>query len=202
MKNLLLAILFIQSFTLLGQDTLSLSFSDKFEQYKSAYIADRSNEDGPISPEEAKNINFFEANPAYVVMAKVEMLDQKDTLTMPTVNGKLKKYIKFAYLHFELNGQKSKLLVFRSVRLMKNPLYKNALFLPFYDYSNGITTYGGGRYMDLSTLNIEDGQIELDFNRCYNPYCAYTTGYSCPIPPEENTIEFEILAGERAYGKK
>ena len=175
MKNLLFVILFIQSFTLLGQDTLTLSFSDKFDQYKSAYIADRSNEDGPISPEEAKNINFFDADSTFVVMAKVEMLDQKDTLTMPTVNGKLKKYIKYAYLHFEFNGQKSKLLVFRSVRLMKNPLYKNALFLPFYDYSNGRTTYGGGRYMDLSTLNIVDGQIELAFNRCYNPYCAYTT---------------------------
>ena len=183
-------------------DVLALTFEEKFEQYKKAYIADRSNEDGPISPEEAKNINFFDADTSYIVTATVEMLDQKDTLTMPTANGKIKKYIKFAYLHFEINNQKSKLLVFRSVRLMRNPLYHNALFLPFYDYSNGSKTYGGGRYMDLLTTDIKEGEILLDFNRCYNPYCAYTTGYSCPIPPEENTVEFEILAGESAYGKK
>ena len=121
---------------------------------------------------------------------------------MPTVNGKLKKYIKYAYLHFEINGQKSKLLLFRSVRLMRNPLYRNSLFLPFYDYSNGTKTYGGGRYMDLSISDIKDNTLILDFNRCYNPYCAYTSGYSCPIPPEENTIKSEILAGESAYGKK
>ena len=56
--------------------------------------------------------------------------------------------------------------------------------------------------MDLSISDIDNKTLMLDFNRCYNPYCAYTTGYSFPIPPEENTVELEILAGESAYGKK
>lgn len=201
MKNTIILWFTLLSSVTWGQDSLSISFNAAFEKYKTDYIADRSNEDGPISPEEAEGINFFEADSSYIVLAKVELLDQKDTLTMPTVNGKQKDYVKYAYLHFDLQGKTSKLLIFRSVRLMKNPLYRNALFLPFYDYSNGSTTYGGGRYMDLSIRDIHDNTLILDFNRCYNPYCAYTTGYSCPIPPEENTLELEILAGESAYGK-
>ena len=203
MKNtIILWFIIVSSTAIQGQDSLSVSFYEAFENYKTNYIADRSNEDGPISPEEAIGINFFEADSSYVVLARVELLDQKDTLTMPTANGKQKDYVKYAYLHFDLQGKASKLLIFRSVRLMKNPLYRNALFLPFYDYSNGSMTYGGGRYMDLSINDIKDKTLILDFNRCYNPYCAYTSGYSCPIPPEENTIELEILAGESAYGKK
>ncbi|MDG1296366.1 MAG: DUF1684 domain-containing protein [Saprospiraceae bacterium] len=203
MKNtIILWFILVSSTAIQGQDSLSVSFYDAFEDYKANYLADRSNEDGPISPEEAKDIHFFEADTSYVVLARVELLDQKDTLTMPTANGKQKDYVKYAYLHFEIQGKASKLLIFRSVRLMKNPLYRNALFLPFYDYSNGSKTYGGGRYMDLSISDIDNKTLMLDFNRCYNPYCAYTTGYSCPIPPEENTLELEILAGESAYGKK
>jgi uncharacterized protein (DUF1684 family) len=85
---------------------------------------------------------------------------------------------------------------------LNNPVYKDHLFLPFYDQSNGVESYGGGRYMDLKQTDIIDGQLELDFNKCYNPYCAYTTGYSCPIPPASNTLDFKILVGESAYGKK
>ena len=144
MKNtIILWFILVSSAAIQGQDSLSVSFYDAFEDYKTNYLADRSNEDGPISPEEAKGIHFFEADTSYVVLARVELLDQKDTLTMPTANGKQKDYVKYAYLHFDLQGKASKLLIFRSVRLMKNPLYRNALFLPFYDYSNGSKTYGG-----------------------------------------------------------
>ncbi|MDQ3048969.1 MAG: DUF1684 domain-containing protein, partial [Bacteroidota bacterium] len=54
-------------------------------------------------------------------------------------------------------------------------------------------SYGGGRYMDL---RIPKGKtITLDFNQAYNPYCAYSTGYSCPIPPKENFLDLKVEAG-------
>ena len=69
------------------------------------------------------------------------------------------------------------------------------LFLPFQDSS--ADSYGGGRYLDIRTGDIRDGKLVLDFNRCYNPYCAYKEGYSCPIPPVENRLPVAIEAGEK-----
>ena len=75
------------------------------------------------------------------------------------------------------------LTIYQSEALMKKPDYEDYLFLPFKDMSNYTYSYGGGRYMDLRFDDIKDSTIVLDFNKCYNPYCAYTDGYNCPIPP-------------------
>ena len=200
MKKGLILIALLSPVLSFGQDAPS-NFRDAFIQYTREYKIDRSNEDGPLTPSDTIYIDFFEADSTYVVNAKVERLENSDTLTMLTVNGKKKQYIKYAYLHFELQGVQQKLMLFQSVRLMRNPLYKNYLFLPFYDESNGNTSYGGGRYIELSSMEIKGQELRLDFNRCFNPYCAYTTGYSCPIPPAENTLTVSVLAGEKAYGK-
>ena len=65
--------------------------------------------------------------------------------------------------------------------------------LPFTDLTNGNETYSGGRYIDLEIP--EGNTIRIDFNKSYNPYCAYTEGYSCPIPPAENNLGYTITAG-------
>ena len=199
---ILIGFALICALSVFAQEANTSDYLEAFEQYKREYKIDRSNEDGPITPADTMYIQFFPADTNFICLAEVEMLDQTDTITMPTVNGKIKRYIKFAYLNFEWNNQTGRLLVFRSVQLLNNPVYKDHLFLPFYDQSNGVESYGGGRYMDLKQTDIIDGQLELDFNKCYNPYCAYTTGYSCPIPPASNTLDFKILVGESAYGKK
>jgi uncharacterized protein (DUF1684 family) len=82
---------------------------------------------------------------------------------------------------------------------MANPAYKNLLFLPFNDSSNGDSSYGGGRYIDLDVNHIVNKQITIDFNKAYNPYCAYSDGYRCPVPPQENRLSIEILAGEKLF---
>jgi len=74
------------------------------------------------------------------------------------------------------------------------------LFLPFTDLTNGTVSYGGGRYIDLKIPEEEDA-IVIDFNTAYNPYCAYSPRYSCPIPPEENHLEIEIPVGVKQYDK-
>jgi uncharacterized protein (DUF1684 family) len=85
--------------------------------------------------------------------------------------------------------------------LLKDPKYKDHLFIPFTDGTTYTETYGGGRYIDLSVNDIKNGKIELDFNKCYNPYCAYAGGFNCPIPPVENRLPVAIKAGEKLYGK-
>ena len=94
---------------------------------------------------------------------------------------------------FKLDEKDYAVNVYQSHRLRDMDEYKEHLFFPFNDLTNGDTSYGGGRYIDLT---IPKGNtIVLDFNKSYNPYCAYTSGYSCPIPPIENYIDSEIKAG-------
>ena len=73
--------------------------------------------------------------------------------------------------------------------------YAGFLFLPFKDLTNGKETYGGGRFMDI--LIPDTDKIILDFNKAYNPYCAFSHRYSCPLPPFENWLKTEIPAGEK-----
>jgi len=106
-------------------------------------------------------------------------------------------YQKVAILHFVIQGDSLSLSAYQNLELMRNPAYKNYIFLPFTDDSNGFETYGGGRYLDID--KPEDGvrKIVLDFNIAYNPYCAYSDAYSCPIPPRENNLSVKILAGAK-----
>ena len=110
-------------------------------------------------------------------------------------------YVKYADLYFTLKGEKQKLAVYQSQSLKTDPEYYDYLFLPFTDLTNGDSTYGGGRYIDLRIP--EDGvkKITLDFNQAYNPYCAYSGGYSCPVPPAENNLDAAITAGVKTYSK-
>ena len=78
---------------------------------------------------------------------------------------------------------------------------ENFLFLPFKDLSNGKSSYGGGRFIDLEMPLSNSKTIIIDFNKAYNPYCAYNHKFSCPIPPKENNLNIDILAGVKAYGK-
>ena len=120
---------------------------------------------------------------------------------MPTYSGKTKEHVAYAVLSFMLDGKPQQLTLYRSLNLMKVPNYRDYLFLPFKDATSGRETYGGGRYIDFRTGDIKDGKVTLDFNRAYNPYCAYQEGYSCPIPPTNNVLSVAIEAGEKTYGK-
>lgn len=75
------------------------------------------------------------------------------------------------------------------------------LFIPFKDKTNGAATYGGGRYLELRMGEIIDNKVVIDFNKCYNPYCAYSEGFNCPIPPLENHLDIKIEVGEKMFAK-
>jgi hypothetical protein len=75
--------------------------------------------------------------------------------------------------------------------------------LPFTDKTSGSESYGGGRYIDvLTTDENPDGTITIDFNKSYNPYCAYNDRYSCPITPKENRVTVALRAGVKTFKKK
>jgi len=78
-------------------------------------------------------------------------------------------------------------------------MYRDYLFLPFKDATNGDSTYGGGRYIDIRMSEINNNTLTIDFNKAYNPYCAYSDGFNCPVPPLENHLEVALEAGERKF---
>lgn len=120
-----------------------------------------------------------------------------ETFGMKTTTDRLPTFQAVGVLRFKLRGRKERLTVYRNVDLSKKPEYINYLFIPFTDLTNGESTYGGGRYVELT--GPLGRSVELDFNRAYNPYCAYGGRYSCPIPPAENHLEVAVEAGAKAF---
>jgi hypothetical protein len=146
-------------------------------------------------------LDYFPANPAYRVEAQVVRTTEATPFSMPTSNpDRDKPFVKYAVLRFELAGEAYELSAYTSLNLVTDPKYASYLFVPFTDLTTGSDCYGGGRYLDLETP-AEGESITLDFNLCYNPYCAYSLGWSCPIPPEENFLNLRLEAGVKDYGK-
>jgi uncharacterized protein (DUF1684 family) len=94
------------------------------------------------------------------------------------------------------------LTIYQSQSLLGLDEYKDYLFLPFADDSNEDSTYESGRYLDLRLGDIAGDIIRIDFNKAYNPYCAYVSDkYNCPIPPVENRLPVRLEAGEKRFLK-
>ncbi len=198
MKYIFWFFLLLCSLSVSAQGNYKSEIKAHRKHYKSDFLKDASS---PFftSPKAVKKLKFFKANDNYKVQAKVELTKDSKPFKVKTYSGNEKTFTQYAWAHFKLNGQSYKLALYQNARIIKMPQYKNSLFLPFKDYTNDESTYGGGRYIDLETTDIKDGQVTLDFNKCYNPYCAFATGYNCPVPPIENHLQVEVLAGEKMY---
>jgi len=146
-----------------------------------------------------KNIRFFKARPAYKVSGEFIRTKNSEPFKMATYAGKTKEFILYGYVNVLLQGKEVKVHIYQNTFLRRMDPYKNLLFIPFKDLTNDHCTYGGGRYIDLDINDIQDGKLTIDFNKCYNPWCAYSDGYNCPIPPNDNHFDIEIKAGERNF---
>jgi uncharacterized protein len=153
----------------------------------------------PLKPEDLKTFKghtFFEIDTSYRVVAHIILTKNVVEIPFNTSTLSVQIFIKYADLEFMLKGVKYQLPIYQSKNLMKIPTYANYLFLPFIDETSGKETYGAGRYIDLQ-IPQTGNTILLDFNKAYNPYCAYATGFSCPKVPEQNILKTTILAGVR-----
>ena len=154
------------------------------------------------TPEERSWLRFYPLSPGYRVTCTFERLADSTWFSLSTSSGKPKMARKYGRLSFTLHDTTLHLVVFQLQQLLTRPETKDYLFVGFTDATSAIDTYGAGRYIDCMIGDIRNGKMALDFNRAYNPSCAYATGYNCPIPPRENDLPVAILAGEKNYGKK
>ena len=141
-----------------------------------------------------KGLDYFSFDATYQIEVKY-VRNKGPKFEMATSTDRKPIYRQIGFIEFELNGSTESLNVYQNVELSKSKEYKNYLFIPFRDKTSGNETYGGGRYLDIEK---QKGKVwKIDFNLAYNPYCAYSYRYSCPIPPKENTLNIKIEAGEK-----
>ncbi len=165
----------------------------EWQKNKNAYFQDPNT--SPLRPKEKKKFNgldFFTPDSKYQVNAFFRESVTKDTIQMKTNTGSVTSEIRYGNLFFELNNRQYVLPVYREVGAEDD-----YVFLPFTDLTNGDLTYGGGRYLDF-TFPLKE-TVLIDFNKAYNPYCAYNPKYSCPLVPSVNHLDIAIIAGEKSF---
>jgi VanZ family protein len=143
------------------------------------------------------SLEFFPIDESYIVEAKLIKQDSPEFFQMETSTSRRPEYRVWGYAYFTLNDEEHKLAIYQSKKLMNTLEYGDYLFLPFSDLSNGESTYYGGRYIDLRIP--EGNRIIIDFNKAYNPLCAYSNRFSCPKVPSENTLKTNINAGVKKF---
>lgn len=144
-------------------------------------------------------LNFFPIEIDYYIKAKFVRTPGQEPFKMATTTDEFKVYEKYGEVYFSLYGENIVLNVFQSHALRETEKYRNYLFLPFRDKTNGEETYGGGRYLELWIPKGDS--ITVDFNKAYNPYCVYNVKYSCPLVPKENWMTVPVYAGVKDFKK-
>lgn len=150
---------------------------------------------------EFKGIEFFPIQEKFKVVATLVKTPEAPVFNFPTTTDRVVVYKKYGDVYFSIDDKDLKLAIYKSEEETEEK-YRNDLFLPFLDKTNGKTSYGGGRFVDvLTTDEQKNGTIIIDFNKAYNPYCAYNDKYSCPITPRNNFIDIAMEAGVKKYEK-
>jgi uncharacterized protein len=183
-KFLTLAFVVLLNFHTVGQ-----TYNDSVKVFRTKYVAEC------LGRFKDAKQDFFEINEKYNVEAEFRILKKNKFIELKTSSTVIKKYKVYAILKFIIDGKNLELPVYQFTPI--NKLYKSHIFLPYNDKTNKVTSYGGGRYIDLDLKDFKNGKVFIDFNKSYNPYCAFADGYSCPVPPRENKLDIEILAGEK-----
>ncbi len=170
-------------------------------EYRKKYMDDfLTDQHSPLKKDDLPFLRFYDADSTYSVKATLKILANQSPFAMPVITGSQgSSYERYALISFTPKGKPLQLTLYKSVALSQNPMYADYLFLPFTDDTNGSTTYGGGWYIDLRTGDIKDGSVTIDFNKAYNPYCAFSGGYACPKPPGENKLAIAVEVGEKIY---
>ncbi|MBC7552984.1 MAG: DUF1684 domain-containing protein [Taibaiella sp.] len=178
------------------------SYEAGISDYRKQYINDLLAEPRkPIQQTDVKYIQFYPVDARYKVSADFTPSPGATPFLIATHSGKQKPFREFGTLTFIIHDSVQVLHLYQSINLVNSNNHNDELFIPFNDKTNYSATFGGGRYIDIRESDIVNGHCVLDFNKCYNPYCAYAEGFSCPIPPSANHLYVAIPAGEKMFTK-
>lgn len=149
----------------------------------------KSSEQSPLSEDQQAQfdgLRYYDPNPDLDLVVDVERIEDGSAILFQTTTGELRRYTRFARFTASIDGQDVTLTIYET------PF---GYFLPFVDGGAPDETYPAGRYLEPERLTAT--RFHVDFNLAYNPYCAYSAGFSCPLTPPENRVSVRIRAGER-----
>jgi len=175
----------------------------------------RTSADTPLLSEDVpgfKGLDYWPPNPAYYFAGPIHVYPERRQFEIITTAGQVRPCEQFGWIDFPLAGAERRLQVYR---LLDSGLGETtrSLMLPFADGTTGTETYPSGRYVDIQgpegEIQIAGGGDRLlavgpfvvDFNRAYNPSCAYGAPerFACPVTPAENRLDVRVEAGERGF---
>ena len=183
-----------------AQDKLPLLGDTDYQRQMNADFKDAAK--SPLTDRDRKifrSLDFFKFDSIYMVNADFKRTPDETPFKMKTTTDREVDYIKYGEATFTIKDKILKLNVYQDLDMAKEVGQEEALFLPFMDNTNGVESYKGGRYIEVKLP--KDDKIFIDFNKAYNPYCAYNKKYSCPIVPSENILYVRIEAGVKKYTK-
>ncbi|MCC6703825.1 MAG: DUF1684 domain-containing protein [Thermomicrobiales bacterium] len=143
-----------------------------------------------VQREQFSALAYFPENADLALTLPMDRSAAGTDIVLDTSDGQQRQYRRVGTIEVPVRGEPARFTLFAMPGHTR-------LFLPFMDGTTGVESYKGGRY--LEPRERPDGQVEVDFNYAYNPYCAYGDGWSCPIPPEENRVTPRIEAGEQEF---
>jgi uncharacterized protein (DUF1684 family) len=158
----------------------------------------RSGPESPIPEQDQagfRGLDYYPIDPSLSFRVALNRYPAPQQVRIGTNTGEVRSGLRYGYFEFKVDGKPCRLQAYRMDEDQggRGP----SLFVPFRDATTGTETYAAGRYIELPENTT--GIYELDFNRAYNPFCAYGRNYSCPVPPRENTLPLPIRAGEKRY---
>ena len=174
------------------------TYKDSIESHFTKYVKDHE----VVTGKDKELMSFFPVNEKYLINCRFERTINSPWFRMESSGPIKKNYRVYGKIHFSINDTAVTLNIYQSQDLMATQQYRDHLFIPFTDATSGEETYESGRYIDLEIKDIKNDRVLIDFNKAYNPYCAYVSGkFNCPIPPAENRLVVAIRAGEKAFKK-
>ena len=139
-------------------------------------------------------IDTYEIQPDWRYEARFIPAGQGETIEIGNVLGQLNPTPVYGYVEFERNGKTFRLLGLGDEE-------SDSLWFLFADRTSGRETYGAGRFLYSDGLP-ESGRVVVDFNKAYNPPCAFNDYSTCPLPPQQNRLDLSVTAGEKDFHSK
>lgn len=181
---------FICSLGKLLCEVIKLAKLAEFHKQKDWFF--ENDQHSPLSEEQKETFQgliYYPENLQLRFDVEVEPFAEQIKIDMQTSTGDLQEYTKFGRFQFDIDGEGAELTIYTSA--------DGGAFVPFVDATSGKDTYGAGRYLELEHQG--GNKYQVDFNLAYNPWCAYSPFFSCPIPPQENRLKVPIRAGENFF---
>lgn len=181
--------------------TVGCGESNSTTSYKQQVLQERVQRDMQMREKESvippdrrsafKGLDYYDVDTTYRFVVPLQEDSEVDTMMLAENTGRIRAQARVGSVTIPLSAGDARFAVFQGAD--DNP--RGRLWIPFADGTNGSGTYKAGRYVDL--IPREGDSVVVDFNRAYNPTCAYNPEFACPLPPDENRIETSIPAGEK-----